>query len=85
LLQLNDLRVGQREESCIGLTQENLIENSVQDCLPYILNYHGSWYGYSNGHKSREHGERHRRFWKDDIIQCVQHMLTLRQTHGYLE
>ena len=37
LLQLQDLRVGQVKEPCIGLTQENLIENSVQDCLPYIL------------------------------------------------
>jgi len=36
LLQSQDLRVGQVKESCIGLTQENLIENSVQDCLPYI-------------------------------------------------
>ena len=24
----------------LGLTQENLIENSVQDCLPYILKAH---------------------------------------------
>jgi len=37
LLQLQDLRVGQVKEPCIGLTQENSIENSVQDCLPYIL------------------------------------------------
>jgi len=37
VLQFKDLRVGQRKEPCIGLTQENLIENSVQDCLPYIL------------------------------------------------
>ena len=36
LLQSQDLRVGQVKEPCIGLTQENLIENSVQDCLPYI-------------------------------------------------
>ena len=36
LLQLKDLRVGQWKESYIGFTQENLIENSVQDCLPYI-------------------------------------------------
>ena len=36
VLQLKDLRVGQQEESCIGLTQKNLIENSVQDCLSYI-------------------------------------------------
>ena len=33
----NDLRVDQRREPYIGLTQENLIEISVQDCLPYIL------------------------------------------------
>ena len=37
VLQLKDLRVGQWEEPCIGLTQENSIENSVQDSLPYIL------------------------------------------------
>ena len=36
LLQLKDLSVGQWEEPCIGFTQENLIENSVQNCLPYI-------------------------------------------------
>jgi len=36
VLQLKDLRVGRWEEPCIGLTQENLIENSVQDGLPYI-------------------------------------------------
>ena len=36
MLQLKDLRVGQWEEPCIRFTQENLIENSVQDCLPYI-------------------------------------------------
>ena len=36
LLQLKDLRVGQWEEPCIGLTQENSIESSVQDGLPYI-------------------------------------------------
>ena len=36
LLQLKDLRVGQWKEPYIGLTQENLIENSVQDCLSYI-------------------------------------------------
>ena len=36
VLQIKDLRVGQWKESCIGLTQENSIENSVQDCLPYI-------------------------------------------------
>jgi len=37
VLQIKDLRVGQWKEPCIRLTQENLIENSVQDCLPYIL------------------------------------------------
>jgi len=36
LLQLKDLRVGQWKEPCIGLTQENSIESSVQDSLPYI-------------------------------------------------
>jgi len=36
MLQLKDLRVGQWEEPCIGLTQENSIESSVQDGLPYI-------------------------------------------------
>jgi len=29
------------ENLVLGLTQENLIENSVQDCLPYILKVHG--------------------------------------------
>ena len=33
LLQSQDLRVGQVKEPCIGLTQEN----SVQNCLYYIL------------------------------------------------
>jgi len=37
LLRSQDLRVGQVKESYIGLIQENSIENSVQDCLPYIL------------------------------------------------
>ena len=41
LLQLKDLRVGQWEEPCIGLTQENSIESSVQDSLPYIPWTHG--------------------------------------------
>ena len=36
VLQLKSLRVNLREEPCIKLIQENLIENSVQDCLPYI-------------------------------------------------
>ena len=41
MLQTQDLRVGQADEPCIGLTQENLIENSVQNCLPYILKAYG--------------------------------------------
>ena len=41
MLWFKDLRVSQRIEPCIRLTQENLIENSVQDSLPYILNPHG--------------------------------------------
>ena len=28
--------------------------------------------------------EGRRRFWKDDVIQCVKHMLTLMHTHGCL-
>ena len=36
LLQTQALRVGQVKEPCIGFTQVNSIENSVQDCLPYI-------------------------------------------------
>ena len=36
LLQSQDLRVGQVKEPCIGFTQENSIENSVQDGLSYI-------------------------------------------------
>ena len=39
LLQTQDLRVNQEKELCIGFTQENSIENSVQDCLPYIPFY----------------------------------------------
>jgi len=41
MLQFNGLRVDQRKESCIRVTQENSIENSVQDGLPYILITHG--------------------------------------------
>jgi len=36
LLWLKDLRVSQWEKPCIEFTQENSIENSVQDHLPYI-------------------------------------------------
>ena len=32
----------------LRLTQKNSIENSIQDCLPYILNYHGSCYYFPN-------------------------------------
>jgi len=41
LLQTQNFRVSQEKESCIGLIQENLMENSIQDSLPYILNLHG--------------------------------------------
>jgi len=41
LLQSQDLRVGQVKKPYIGLIQENLIESSVQDSLPYILKLHG--------------------------------------------
>ena len=41
LLQTQTLRVGQVKEPCIGLTQENSIESSVQDSLPYIPRTHG--------------------------------------------
>ena len=41
MLQTQDLRVCQVNESCIGLIQENLIEDSIQDYLPYILNTNG--------------------------------------------
>ena len=37
LLQTQVLRIRQVDEPCIGLTQENLIENSIQGSLPYIL------------------------------------------------
>ena len=40
MLQTQDLRVNQEKEPCIRFTQENSIENSVQDSLPYILNSH---------------------------------------------
>ena len=33
MLQLQDLRVDQVKELCIGFTQENSIENSIQDGL----------------------------------------------------
>ena len=40
-LQTQVLSIGQVNEPCIGLTQENSMENSVQDSLSYILNSHG--------------------------------------------
>jgi len=43
MLQSQDLRVGQEKKPCIGFTQENSIENSVQDCLPYIPKSHGPY------------------------------------------
>jgi len=33
LLWSQDLGMGQEKESCIGFTQENSIESSVQDCM----------------------------------------------------
>ena len=40
MLQTQVLSIGQANEPCIGLTQENSIENSVQDSLSYILKPH---------------------------------------------
>jgi len=40
MLQSQDLRVGQEKKPCMGFTQENLIENLVQNYLPYILKAH---------------------------------------------
>ena len=36
MLQTQDLRVDQEKEPCIGFTQENSIESSLQSHLPYI-------------------------------------------------
>jgi len=41
MLQTQVLRVRQVNKPCIGLTQENSIENSVQDSLPNILQPYG--------------------------------------------
>jgi len=38
MLQSQDLRVSQVKESCIGLTQENSIENSVQNLSTLYTN-----------------------------------------------
>ena len=44
MLQSEDLSVGQKKEILyLGKTQENLIENSVQNRLPYILKLDGSY------------------------------------------
>jgi len=53
LLQTQDLRVGQKKEPCIGFIQENSIENSIQDCLLYILIPNGPYelfLAYPNDH-----------------------------------
>jgi len=39
MLQLQDLRVDQVKESCIGLTQENLMEFLVQSIYIYLIYY----------------------------------------------
>jgi len=36
ILQSQNLKVGQEKKSCIEFIQENSIESSVQDYLPYI-------------------------------------------------
>jgi len=38
------LELVNKKNLVLGLTQENSIEKSIQDCLPYILNYHGPCY-----------------------------------------
>ena len=46
MLQFQDPRVDQEKEPCIRFTQENLIENSVLNCLSYILNPYSLCYYY---------------------------------------
>ena len=48
LLQTQDLSKWTANKPCIRLTQENSIENFVQDCLSDILSYHGLYYYFSN-------------------------------------
>ena len=48
MLQTQVLRVELVNKSCIRLTQGNLMENSVQDCLPYILKPYGPCYSTSS-------------------------------------
>jgi len=45
VLQIQNLRVGFKKMNLVlGLTQENSIENSLQDCLPFILKAHSPCY-----------------------------------------
>ena len=44
MLQFKDLRASQYKEPYLGLIQENLIENSIYNCLPYILKAYGLCY-----------------------------------------
>jgi len=41
---LRILELIKRKNLVLGLTQESLIENSLQDCLPFILKAHGPCY-----------------------------------------
>ena len=41
---LETLELIKRKNLVLGLTQENSIENSIQDCLSYILKPHGLCY-----------------------------------------
>ena len=56
MLQLRNLSVGLGEEPCIGFTQENLMENSLQDLS--LLIYFSPWsvlrlrYSYPKVHAS---------------------------------
>jgi len=45
---LKNLELFKRKNLILGLTQENSIENFVQDHLPYILNYDGLCYYFSS-------------------------------------
>jgi len=54
LLQIKDLRVGQWKEPCIGLTQENSIENFVQDCLLFMAKMLYRW----------NNGKLEKKWWK---------------------
>jgi len=42
ILMLQTLKLIKRKNLVLGLIQEDSIENSVQDSLPYILKPHGS-------------------------------------------